>query len=126
MPRTETRPEWLVPGAKVVLYSTGGASTPRNVVITTITKVATKSFTVENSTEPRFRIDTLSCRQGGTWGWTRHVVPADSDEGRAEIAAEQRRRKVLKAEWLCEAWIRLPDEEGRLAAIAALQALGES
>lgn len=116
-------PEWLVPGAAVLAYSTGGQSQRTNSAKTTVKKVAAKSFTVEREKEPRFDLGTQSAREGGTWGWTRRVVPADSDTAREVLAAERGRRLVYAADAAFDAWQRDRSPANRAAAIAALQAV---
>ena len=123
MTAEEARPDWLQPGAKVVAYTTGGSGTVRNTVITTVDKVATKSFTIVGDPR-RYRIDRMSSSYDkGAWSRTRHVVPFDTPEGRAEVAAEVARRAIRKAEVACETWMRDRTDEARLAAITALQAI---
>lgn len=118
-------PDWLVPGAEVVLYSTGGAGVPRDVRRDTIAKVTKHSFTVTGEHEPRFRIDRCSADQGGTWGWTRHVVPAGSDVARAELAGARHRRLIAKADMAYDAWRHSRDKRSLAALISVLQAIDE-
>jgi hypothetical protein len=104
-------PEWLVPGAPVVVYNRGGTSTPGNPTKTKVNKVATKSFTVEGSTE-RFQIRR-----------SRVVAPLDSDEARHELSEARKRKLARLAQHACEQWMRSPGEGNRIAAIEALQAV---
>lgn len=115
-------PDWISPGTPVVLYNTGGASRNRNVVETTIKKVAGKSFTVD-AEDTRFPIDRLHVSQGGTWGWTREVVPADSVTARHVLAEHRHLLAKNRARRAVDDWSRSPSRETRLAAITALQAL---
>lgn len=114
--------DWIKPGAAVVLYNTGGAGTSRNVTTSAIAKVAAKSFTVE-SEATRFPIDRLAVSQGGSWGWTRHVVPADSDKALEVLAEDARQRAEARARTAVDQWLRQRTPETRRAAIVALQAL---
>lgn len=116
--------DWITPGAKVVVYTEGGISRDENPTVTTIAKVAKKSFTVSKDVEPRFSVDRQeSALQGGTWGWRRKVVPFDSDEARQMLKREQDRRRIYRARAAVEKWERMRSRENRLAAIAALQAI---
>lgn len=120
------RPEWLVPGAEVVVF-TAGSPIPRNAKRTTIHRVAAQSFTVDGS-DVRFKLTTQEYHQrSGAWGfgWTRRVVPANSIEGRRELAVESEYRLECAARDACETWTRERTRENRLAAIAALQAIDE-
>lgn len=122
---TSARPDWVTPGASVVLYNTGGRSSPRNVVETTVKRVAEQSFTVDDGrAELRFRFATLSVRQGGDWGHTRNVVPAGSAKAR-EVLAEAHAQRVEHAAWAAaDDWVRDRSDHAKLRrAITALQAL---
>lgn len=116
-------PDWIKPGTKVVLYSTGGASTPRNVRHSTIKRVTKTTFTVDNDREPRFRIDRCWVSQGGAWGSTRKVVPLDSETARVEIAGARRRNKVARADVAYNEWRKTRSAESRRALIESLQAI---
>lgn len=115
--------DWIVPGAAVVLYSSGGPSRNYNPTHSRIKKVATKSFSVEDDREPRFDLRSQTARQGGSWGWTRHCVPADSPEAAKVLAAVDRGRKANRARGAVDEWIRVRSRDARLAAIAALEAV---
>jgi hypothetical protein len=118
-----TAPPWVEVGAKVVLYSIGGGNQPRDVKVTTIKSVATKSFAVNAKNEPRFNLASCKTYVGGPWGHTRCVVAYDSDTGRRELEAARKRRLVYEASVAVGAWRRDGTRENRLAAIAALQAV---
>lgn len=118
-----TAPEWLVPGAPVVLYSEGGTSSSRGVQTSRVVKVAKQSFTVESEPHRRFRIDTCSSRGPGTWDATRYVVPLDSDRARTELEGARRRLLASKARNAVDEWLSKRTRTTRLAAIAALQAV---
>lgn len=116
--------DWITKGTKVVVYTEGGVSRQENPTVTTIEKVAQKSFTVSEEKEPRFSIERReSAMQGGAWGWRRKVIPFDSDEARRMLKREQDRLLISKARAAVEKWQRLRSRENRLAAIAALQAI---
>lgn len=127
MPDTTT--DWIKPGAAVVLYDTAARRDSRDVVQTTIKRVAGKSFTVDDRRgEIRFPIDRLRVRQGGGMlasSWTRHVVPAGSDTAREVLAEAAMQRAENAARNAVDAWERDRSRENRHAAIAALQALDE-
>jgi hypothetical protein len=115
--------DWIKPGEKVVTYTYGGVSRSENPSVTLIAKVAAKSFTLENDSL-RYSIDRQeSPRQGGTWGWTRKVVPFDSDKAREVLEREKHERRMSRARATVDAWERMRTRENRLAAIAALQAV---
>ena len=119
---TTTDTDWIKPGTEVVLYNTGGSGTSRNVRRTTIKKVAAKSFTV-SAEDVRFPVDRLSVSQGGSWGWTRHVTPADSENARELLAEAARQAADRRARSAVDDWVRSRTKANRLAAIAALQAI---
>lgn len=120
MPEEST--DWIVPGAKVVLYYDTYGDKPRHVKATTIAKVAKKSFTVEEPNEPRFSIETQKAHGGGTWhSWTRCCVPYDSEEAQREFVYVRDMRYMGVARTACETWLRSRTRENRLAAITALQ-----
>lgn len=119
---SEKSTDWIVPGAKVVCYYETFGSKPRHVKVTTIARVAKKSFTVEEPGEPRFSLDDQSARVGGTWdSRTRYCVPYDSEEAQREFAYVRDLRAMGQARAACEAWLRSRTRENRHEAIAALQ-----
>ncbi len=119
------RPAWLISGEDVLCYNVGGTTTNTNSRATRIARVASQSFTVAAEQEPRFRIGNRYCevRQGGTWGWTRRVVPLDSVEAGEVLTAEDAQRRENRARAAVDDWVRKRNREARLAAIAALQAI---
>lgn len=95
MPDPDDR-SWIVPGAEVVVYSTGSNPGPRR---STVLKVASQSFTVAGTHEPlRIQLDTLaSKRMGGTWErWYYMVAHPDSEKAR-ELAERERIRRLRSA-----------------------------
>jgi len=117
-----TDTEWIKPGARVVVFREGSRGN-YNLVVTTINKVATKSFTVHN-VEPRFRLNSQrTAIQGGSWGWTWRCVPYDSEYAQQILAQRERHVLERKAWDACEAWIKDRTEKNRVAAIAALTKL---
>lgn len=114
---------WIQEGAEVVCYSSGPTGTPANVKKATIKKVNKKTFRVSDPKEPAFDLDRAKVSQGGVFGWTRHCVPADSDDAREQIAAHNRRARIDRAQNLCRTWSLDPTNANRDAAIAALQAV---
>lgn len=128
---TVVKPDWVVVGAPVVLYNFGRMSTNTHVTHSTIKKITDTGFSVTDDREPRFRFnhpsfdgEGFAVKQGGSWGWDRIVVPADSDRAVRELAAAQRQKVRSAARSACEKWIREPSEVNRLAAITALQHAG--
>ncbi|MGH7743281.1 MAG: hypothetical protein ACREQ5_00465 [Candidatus Dormibacteria bacterium] len=120
-------PDWVKPGAEVVLYTSGNPGAPRNVVKTTIAKVTATTFTVAAEDEPRFRFQSrrftgpgLDVKQGGTWGWRRIVVPLDSEAARHEMARATRVHRESEARTAVAAWQWNRTRDNRLAAIKAL------
>lgn len=115
-------PSWLTPGAKVIVHRTSIGTS--RIKVTTIAKIATKSFTVAGS-PARYRINTLDRHETGTWGAWERIIPLDSDEGRKLLDEERRRRLIVLARNACDRWMvargRGSDPELRWAAIAALQ-----
>ncbi len=118
---TPTPPEWLVPGADVLCFSSVRNHHP---VITTVAKVATQSFTVTAEGEPRFRINRCQARTGSDWNasW-RRVIPLDSDHARAILASHEGKSRENRARAAVDDWVRKRNRDTRLAAIAALQAI---
>lgn len=112
--------DWITPGAEVVTYSTGSN---RDVRRQAIEKVAKRSFTVTDGS--RFPIDSLQRHEGGTWGRSVHVVPADSETALEELAGAVRRRLMDDASRAVDEWVRNRTRENRLAAIVALQAIDD-
>lgn len=110
-------PAWIRPGTEVLCYT---RSQHRNLRRTRIAKVAKKSFTVERPEEPRFRIATQDAYQGGDWGWTRCVIPLDSDKASELIEEARRARLVRLARTAADRYDQSPTRENRLAAIEAL------
>lgn len=130
MTQEADHPDWVKPGAEVVLYTSGNPGAPRNVVKTTIAKVTPTTFTVAAQDEPRFRFQSrrftgpgFDVRQGGTWGWRRIVVPLDSEAARNEMARATRVHRESEARTAVEVWQRNRTRDNRLAAIKALGAL---
>lgn len=118
------KPDWLTPGAKVIVHRTSTGTS--RIKVTTIAKIATKSFTVADS-PARYRLSTLDRHETGTWGAWERIIPLDSDEGRELLDRERRRRLVVQARNACDRWMvaraKGSNRELRLAAIAALQAV---
>lgn len=119
---SEKSTDWIKPGAKVVVFTaySRGDENPR---VTTIAKVAKKSFTVETD-GLRYSIDQqLTAIQGGSWGWRRKAVPFDSDEARSLLERARHKDLIWTARMAVEMWEKKRTRENRLAAIAALQAV---
>lgn len=120
---TAQKPTWLVPGAKVVVFNDTLPGYSRSVRVSTVNKVATKSFTVDGE-QVRFSIGQQKHRTGSSWtSSARCVVPFDSDAARTELANARARDLTYAARDAVEKWERNRTRENRLAAIAALQAI---
>ncbi len=119
-------PEWLAPGAKVLVYTanTTVAST-RHLKITTVKKLAGKSFTVDDEYEPRFKLADQSGRiqHGGFSSTIRMVVPFESDEARLQLEGLRLYRLQARARNAVETWMRSRNRWNRMAAIEALEAV---
>lgn len=99
------KPDWLVPGAEVVLYSTG--SDRLHIRRDRVKKVAGQSFTVEGEHEPRFRISRMEASCGSDWSsYWRRVVPLDSDKARELLAMARRQRLISNVDSAYEDWRR--------------------
>lgn len=121
------KPEWLVPGAEVVLYSTGGAGTPLHVKQSAVFKVAGQSFTVMDAREPRFQIQGMAARCGSGWSaYTRHVVSLDSDEADEKLAAAREQRLIFNVDSAYETWRRERSDEHLAALRDAVSKLDDS
>lgn len=122
---SEKSTDWIVAGAKVLVFTDAMPGYPRSVTRSTIEKVAKRSFTVEGE-HVRFSIDRQEHRPRNSWtASARCVVPLDSDKARAEIAAANSRNRVLAARNAVEKWERNRTRESRLTAIEALQAIDD-
>ena len=118
------RPDWLKPGAEVVVWSDYHGDRYRHVKHLRVQRVAGKSFTVDDDREPRFPIDGREARMGTTWNtYYRRVAPADSDQAREIEWMNAQRDKMSRARSAVAAWEHKRTRETRLAAIAALQAV---
>lgn len=117
------KPDWIETGTKVLCYTVGRVDSLR---VTEIAKVASKSFVLTATEEGRFRIAKNPSRhEGGTWGWSRCVIPLDSDEARKKIRMSKMKSLRTAANYACRAYIQDATTDNRLAAIAALQAVEE-
>lgn len=122
-------PDWLAPGSRVVCYSTGGAGTTDSVRVTTIKRVNAKTFSVEASSEPKFPVEPDSLyghgkRIGGTWGYVRHCVSADSQEGKRQIRGMQYRNAIRDVDDVYKTWRQTRSDVDREALIRALEVVG--
>lgn len=121
---TTTAPDWLVPGADVLLYTDARPGDPLDLKQAKVAKVATQSFTVDDKREPRFKLDTLcAVRPGGLISRVRRVVPLDSDRARQKLREERIRGLTHEADRLYDAWRGTRAAEARRALIEALRAI---
>lgn len=122
---SEKSTDWIVPGAKVLVFSDTPPGYSRGIRTATIEKVAKKSFTVEGE-HVRFSIDRQEYRPTNSWtASARCVVPLDSDEAKSEMAAAESRSRVIAARSAVKEWERNRTRENRVAAIKALQAIDD-
>lgn len=115
-------PEWLKPGAQVVLW-TNGVNPAGSVTVTRVAKVAPKSFTVEAEGEPRFPIETMRKRieVGGYPGTAmRHVMSTADPVGRYWLAVLRQSRASHTANAALTAWQAKPTVEDAHSARLAL------
>lgn len=125
---TTTAPPWLVPGAQVVIWESGGGMSrtenPR-ARTTTVTKVGKAWFDVEGL-NVKINIQRMqSAGQGSSSSWRYEAASPTSEKG-AQMLARTRymtlRSNVTSA---IIQWERQHSNENRLALIAALTELGE-
>lgn len=118
---TLAAPEWLKPGAQVVLW-TNGVNPAASVTVTRVAKVAPKSFTVEAEGEPRFPIETMRKRVevGGYAGTAmRHVMSTADPVGRYWLAVLRQSRASYVANAALTTWQAKPTvEDARKARLA--------
>lgn len=121
------RPAWLVPGAPVVVKTTGGYGMRTDVTQTTIKNVSTQFFTVNDSDGMvnRFRVGTQDRHEQGHGGRYSRVFPLDSGEARKWLDADRRAKLITVAREACYRCVNegINRREWRLAAIKALQAI---
>lgn len=121
--------DWIKPGAQVVIWRDrhGGRAI---LGATTVKRVATRSFTVDdfnnhNTDEWRFSLDTWSTKDfGSTWHRYR-LVASHPEDPFLDVLREKERKTHLGRVALvaAEDWVKDRTRENRLAAIAALQAV---
>lgn len=118
------RPEWLVPGAEVVVRTSSSYGGRTDVRETTIKTVATHSFTINGSTD-RYRVATQDHHGSGNYGSFSQVFPLDSSEARRWLATDRRAKLLAAARDACSLCARggVTERKHRQAAIAALQAI---
>lgn len=120
---TETqRPDWLKPGAEVVIWTDDYGYRVLHVKRTKVAMVAQKSFTVEGTSD-RFDVQRMATKGGGAWDRERHVAAVDSEKAKA-VLEESRQQQLTHRAWAAvDQWNKKRTRENRLAAIAALQAV---
>jgi hypothetical protein len=118
------KPEWLAPGAEVVVKTTGGYGMNTQVTQTTVKTVSTHFFTVEGMPN-RFRVATQDHHETGHGSRYSHVFRLDTDEARRWLDASRRAKLIAAAREACYVCSRdgVKDLGNRLTAIAALQAI---
>ena len=101
-------PEWIKTGTKVLCYTNGRTS---NLKVTEIARVATKSFTLVDERQGRFRISAEPRRyEGGSYGWSRCVIPLDSDKARSLLHESQMAAQRASARVACDEPARFQDQ----------------
>lgn len=129
MPTTETTtPPWLVEGAQIVVWHSGGLSNNENprAQITTVTKVGKAWFSVE-ALEVKINIARMqSPDQGGKMShWCYRAASTESEEGAQMLARTRRKQLYSNVTVGIMQWERQPTNDSRVALIDALTALGE-
>jgi hypothetical protein len=114
-------PELLVPGTSVLCYTDSSLWWP-DVRQTTIKKVSTRSFTVNDDREPRFPLDGRGVAQGSGYSF-RHVVLLDSAKARRLLAVALQHQQHNTARDAVDVWLRTSNHTNRQALIAALVAI---
>lgn len=115
------RPDWLVPGAEVLAIKYPNYGAPI-VTKTRIKKVATKTFSIEDS-DNRFRVSDQTHYATNSWGSPTRVVHPGSKDAQKALSQARQQRLENQARDACTAWHRDRSEQNRVAAIEALQAL---
>lgn len=82
-------PEWLVPGAEVATYC--GSRGGRTLKFATVERVGKRDVVLSDG--QRFNVNTLTRREGGSWGWTVMLFQA-SGPVVVDRAEEVRREKL--------------------------------
>ena len=124
MCEVQAAPEWVKPGAQVVLFtehSRNGNEYPARATIKSVGKVW---FTVDSNREPRFKIATQRAASSRDV-WTqaqRRAVPLDSGEARAVLVRARDRRLAHAAETAALEWA--GDKSNTEALHSAISALG--
>lgn len=119
MTETTTAPDWIYPGAEVIVWrDIPGAGMLATYHRTKVAKVAGKSFTVEKFSD-RFQLADLSTRrQGSTWsGWYYRVVPIGSDKHYELRAARKRENIMAAARDAAETWQRSREDRAAITAV---------
>lgn len=117
-----TRPDWLVPGAKVAVVTDGRLVA--TVEHTTISRVLKRDVVLANG--DRFNADRRQ-RSSGTWGPTTYLLPPD--DPRVERAQEQaiRERTSHAVENAMRSWRETGDRHfPARAKVLLMTALGET
>lgn len=124
---TETDTSWIVAGTEVVIFQIGRTERYDNVYIGEIMRVAQKSFAVQvDGRTERYSMDRQDRRGASAWDGTYHCVPSDGEKGRDVLRNLAYQRSVHRGRSAVENWLRERNQENRLAAVAALQAIDES
>lgn len=117
-------PDWIYPGAPVVVYIDNHRRDDPEPRDTVVDRVAKLSFTVKALPRERFKLADQHSKQGSGWSnWSYVAVPPDSEKAAAVKAAHDRIRRDYRAWSAVDAWRRDRNRHNRLAAIAALQAV---
>ncbi len=122
------RPDWIAPGTRVIVVSSGGAGTHSEARVTTIDKVNPKTFRIA-AESVLFQLDRVvpeyaeSQRIGGEYGHTRRAYPLDSPRGQAEYTVMRERKAIRRADAAYATWRKDRSESNRRAVVEALEAL---
>jgi len=120
---TETQlPDWLKPGAEVMIWTNNPTRGAMIVISSRVLKVWKKTFSVEHHTD-KFEIRTMRSRTGSAWDPGYCCAPADSDQAREILEKARQERLTRTARTAVARWDAMPTRKNRLAAIAALRAV---
>jgi hypothetical protein len=92
--------EWLKVGAEVVTLRSDWRTNGHAPKSATVEKIGKRDVVLDNG--ERFNVNRLSRQQGGTWGWTVGLLPADSPVVAEARAAAIHREKLWRAKAACE------------------------
>jgi hypothetical protein len=112
-------PAWLIPGARVAVYSNGrGLADSARVKFTVVDRIGKRDVVLQNG--DRFNVRSLN-RNLGTWSGTEYLRPADDPDVQRASAHLRRRAAQRTAEAALKEWIATGDDSHAEAAIDAIR-----